>query len=216
MNIDLESTIYSLPGIILGLTLHEYCHAFAAYKLGDYTAKEEGRLSFNPIKHIDPIGFIFIIIAGFGWAKPVSFRQSNLKNPRRDKAIIAAAGPFSNLLLGIACLFVVKIFMFAVLHIYYATGIAIPDMIYTIIGNVLLYSGIINLSLFIFNMLPLPPLDGSHIFLSGVRLSATQEEQFMRWGSIILFVIIIAENTMNIDIIPTHLFTQWVASLILG
>ena len=76
---NLQNILYTLPGIIIGLTVHEYCHALAAYKLGDHTAREMGRLTLNPLKHIDPIGFLFIIIAGFGWAKPVQFNPENLR-----------------------------------------------------------------------------------------------------------------------------------------
>ena len=216
MNFNFEQTLYSLPGIVLGLTLHEYSHAYTAYKLGDYTAKEDGRLTLNPLRHIDPVGFIFIIIAGFGWAKAVSFRESNLSNPKRDRALIAVAGPLANLLIGIASLLLVKGFFYAFSYIYARLGIHIPQMFYYIIINLLLYTGIINLSLFIFNMLPLPPLDGSYVFLSGLHLTSYQEAMFMRWGSIILFAIIIAQSFFNITIIPTHLFTQWVTNLILG
>ena len=117
MHFDIIDTLYSLPGIVIGLTLHEYCHALAAYKLGDGTAKADGRLTFDPIKHIDPIGFLFIVIAGFGWAKPVSFDPRNLAHPRRDRVIIALAGPLSNLALGIVSLFIVKLFRLAGIHI---------------------------------------------------------------------------------------------------
>jgi Zn-dependent protease len=103
-----QNIIYSLPGIILGLTVHEYSHALAAYKLGDYTARDQGRLSFNPLRHIDIIGFLFIIFAGFGWAKPVQFQPGNLRRPRRDKALIAAAGPLSNFLLALILIFLIK------------------------------------------------------------------------------------------------------------
>ena len=88
MHFDIIDTLYSLPGIVIGLTLHEYCHTLAAYKLGDGTVKADGRLTFDPIKHIDPIGFLFIVIAGFGWAKPVSFDPRNLAHPRRNRVII--------------------------------------------------------------------------------------------------------------------------------
>ena len=103
-----QNILYALPGIIIGLTVHEFCHALAAYKLGDHTAREMGRLSFNPLKHIDLIGFLFIIFAGFGWAKPVQFNPENLSHPRRDKAIIAAAGPLSNLVLALVFIALVR------------------------------------------------------------------------------------------------------------
>ena len=88
---DFESMLRLLPGIIVGLTVHEFAHASVASRLGDDTAKLQGRASLNPLVHIDPLGFIFLLVAGFGWAKPVVIDQSKLKHPRRDDAIIAAA-----------------------------------------------------------------------------------------------------------------------------
>ena len=87
-----------LPGIILGLTVHEYCHALVAHWCGDNTSKEQGRVTLNPLKHIDPFGFIMLMVAGFGWAKPVQFNEQNLRNPKTDVIKIALAGPLSNAL----------------------------------------------------------------------------------------------------------------------
>lgn len=206
-NFDIASKLYSVPGIVIGFTVHEYCHALSAYKLGDETAKSEGRLTLNPLRHIDPFGFIFILFAGFGWAKPVSFREENLKRPRRDKALIAAAGPFSNLILGLAFLFGLKL-LFPVL-----SG-RLPYNAFTVTANLMLYAGIINLGLFAFNILPLPPLDGSHIFLAGLNLKKETEAKIYRYGMWVLFAIIITENVLNVDIIPIGKFTDWVFNLI--
>ena len=206
-NFDIVTKLYSIPGIVVGLTLHECCHALASYKLGDETAKSEGRLTLNPLKHIDPFGFIFILFAGFGWAKPVSFREENLKRPRLYKALIAAAGPFSNLILGLVLLIGLKL----ALPLFVRT---LPETACAIIINLLLYAGIINLGLFAFNMLPLPPLDGSHIFLAGLHLKKETEAKIFRYGTLVLFAIIIIENALNIDIIPIGKFTDWVFGLI--
>lgn len=100
MNFDYFWLFRSLPAVIIGLTVHELAHAYTAYKLGDMTAKNDGRLTLNPLKHIDPLGFILIVIAGFGWAKPVSFNPDNLKNKHRDEILISLAGPFSNFFAG--------------------------------------------------------------------------------------------------------------------
>ncbi|MCL2411501.1 MAG: site-2 protease family protein [Treponema sp.] len=190
---DFERILYFLPGVLLGLTVHEYFHAFAAYKLGDNTARDQGRLTLNPVKHIDVIGLLFIIFAGFGWAKPVQFNPENLSNPRRDKAIIAAAGPLSNLVLGILFCFALR----AVLE----SGVAPSDFI----GHlymVLLYAAVINFGLFVFNLLPIPPLDGSHIVFSGLNLSYDTETKIRKLGLPILFLVIIAQNHLDIPIIP--------------
>ena len=206
-NFDLVSKLYLIPGIVLGLTLHEYCHALAAFKLGDETAKTEGRLTFNPLKHIDPLGFIFILFAGFGWAKPVSFHPENLSHPRRDKALIAAAGPLSNLALGLASMMFIK---FATPLLY---KMNIPFNIVYVISYVILDMALINLGLFVFNILPLPPLDGSHIFLAGLNLKPETENKIYRYGTIVLFAIIILENVLGYDIIPIGKFTGWTFNL---
>jgi Zn-dependent protease len=198
-----------LPGIILGFTIHEYCHAVAAYKLGDTTVKEDGRLTLDPIRHIDILGLIFIIFAGFGWAKPVRFYPDRLKNPKRDKAIIAAAGPFSNLILGVIFLFIIKGLW--VLDIYDEKIFNIVDFII----DVLFYWAFTNIGLFVFNMFPIPPLDGSHIFLSGLNLKHETETKIMQIGSGIFILLIIIQNTADIDILPIGVIVRKIISLIL-
>ena len=209
MNFNWQGILISLPGIILGLTLHEYCHAMAAFKLGDETAREMGRLSFNPLKHIDLIGFLFIIFAGFGWAKPVRFNPENLRRPRRDKAIIAAAGPLSNLVL--ALVFVALNWGWLYLHLHvinlgsgrFGAGISRAYVyFFFIFFLVLQYGATINTGLFIFNLFPLPPLDGSHIAFSGLNLSAETEQLIMKIGAPLLFIILIVQNRAGITILP--------------
>jgi Zn-dependent protease len=204
---NFENIINSLPGIILGLTLHEACHAFAAYRLGDNTARLEGRLSFNPLKHIDPIGFLFLIIAGFGWAKPVRFNPQCLSRPRRDKAIIAAAGPVSNFLLALIFIVIFKAY-WALLEAAYSGGFggalrafAESEALYRIAGMVL-QTAAVNLGLFVFNLIPLPPLDGSHIFFSGLNLRPETEYRIMRIGAPLLFIILIIQNRAGLNILP--------------
>ena len=200
-----QNILLSLPGIIIGLTVHEYCHALAAYKLGDTTAREMGRLTFNPLKHIDLIGFLFIVIAGFGWAKPVMFNPENLSRPRRDKAIIAAAGPLSNLVLALIFIALIRGW-YAVLPGAYSSGNLISAIILSrpFLGFMMLltYGAMINLGLFIFNLVPLPPLDGSHIVFSGLNLRAETERLIMKIGAPLLFIIIIVQNRTDITILP--------------
>jgi len=195
---DWLDKLYFLPGILLGLTVHEFCHAYSAYLLGDNTAKEQGRLTFNPIKHIDPLGFIFILFAGFGWAKPVEFNPENLKNFRRDKALIAAAGPLSNLILGILLCFCVKAFIFN----YFFSENFVENIYFEHFYYILIYAASINFGLFIFNLIPIPPLDGSHIVFSGLNLKPEIEQKIRMIGMPLLFVIIIIQNVTDITIIP--------------
>jgi Zn-dependent protease len=190
---DLQSTLYAIPGVVLGLTVHEYCHAFAAWKLGDKTARDQGRLTLNPLKHIDLIGFLFIIFAGFGWAKPVQFDPENLRNLRRDKALIAAAGPASNMVLGLILIFIVK----AMIPFLDGFNSFTENLFY-----VLYVAASINFGLFIFNLLPIPPLDGSHIVFSGLNIDIETEIKIRKIGLPVLFLILIIQNNANVTIIP--------------
>ncbi|GMO51876.1 MAG: site-2 protease family protein [Termitinemataceae bacterium] len=205
---DFNRIICSLPGIIIGFTVHEFFHAFAAYKLGDTTAKDQGRLTLDPIKHIDPIGLLFIVIAGFGWAKPVQFNPSALKHPKRDHVIIAAAGPLSNLVVGILLICIYKIIWF----------IPVGEESYTVIDyitDICFYSAFTNIGLFVFNMLPLPPLDGSHIFLAGLNLRPEIEQRIMQIGTPILFLIFILQSQTGINILPIGKIIRAIMSIFL-
>jgi Zn-dependent protease len=200
--------LFSLPGIILGLTVHEYCHALAAYCLGDRTARDQGRLSFNPLRHIDLIGFLFLMVAGFGWAKPVQFNPQNLKSYRRDKAIIAAAGSVSNFLLALI--------MVALMKGYWALGDHLVntgnwDALVSLDSAAMRYAVLIifraltiNLGLFVFNLIPMPPLDGSHIVFSGLNLRPETEYRIMKIGAPLFFIIILVQNYANITILPIN------------
>lgn len=144
--------LFTLPGIIIGMTIHEFSHGFAAYKLGDKTAKAEGRLSLNPLRHLDPVGILTLIIFRFGWAKPVNVSTAGFKNPKVDMALTAAAGPLSNLITAF-------VFTIAFVPLLLLQHSAAAGVLQEIVANII----IINLSLGFFNMLPLPPLDGSKI-----------------------------------------------------
>ena len=215
-----QNILYSLPGILIGLTIHEYCHALAAYKLGDTTASEQGRLTFNPLKHIDLIGFLFIIIAGFGWAKPVQFNPENLRRPRRDKAIIAAAGPLSNLILALVFIALIKAWL---AYLASAANSENAEQIYSIfysglfivLISIIFRAATINLGLFIFNLLPIPPLDGSHIVFSGLNLRAETERAIMKIGAPLLLIIMIIQNRTDITIIPIGKFISVIFGLLI-
>jgi Zn-dependent protease len=189
---DWQSTLYSIPGILAGLTVHECCHALCAWKLGDSTARDQGRITLNPLKHIDIIGFLFIVIAGFGWAKPVQFNPEYLRRPRLYKALIAAAGPFSNLALGIIFVLIVKALFFLIGWNAFSE----------IVIYIFYYAAAINFGLFVFNLLPIPPLDGSHIVFSGLNLTPETENRIMRLGMPVLFIILLIQNMTDVTIIP--------------
>jgi len=161
INEKLISFLFFLPLFFLSLAIHEYSHAFSAYKFGDDTAKRQGRLSLNPIRHLDLIGSVVMPVLSFasgfmliGWAKPVPVNRENFKNKLRDDAVVSAAGPISNFLL--ALLFFVLIVLMQNLNLEQSTA---NERIYNLL-NLGVY---FNIFLFAFNLLPIPPLDGSHI-----------------------------------------------------
>ncbi len=189
MGLDLDGILKIAPAAVIGLTVHEFSHAYAAYKLGDETAKNDGRLTLNPLKHIDWLGFFLIIIAGFGWAKPVMFNPDNLKNKHRDEIIIAIAGPVSNFVLAILFFIVARL-------LYMVDGIGV-DFIQLIV-----IWGVINFGLFVFNLIPIPPLDGSHVYLTFLKeIHPKLMMNLYRYGTLGLFLIIIAENKFHINIL---------------
>ncbi|MDF2889638.1 MAG: peptidase [Clostridia bacterium] len=145
--------LYYLPGVFIGLSFHEFSHGLAAYFMGDQTAKNAGRLTLNPRAHIDILGFLTLLLAGFGWAKPVPINPWSFKKRRIGTIIVSLAGPLMNLLLAFITLFVVFSF-----QIFQWDNQILLDIV---IG---IYS--VNVSLFIFNLLPIPPLDGSKILAS--------------------------------------------------
>jgi len=192
MALDLADILRIAPAAVIGLTVHEFSHAYAAYKLGDSTAKAEGRLTLNPLKHIDWLGFFLIIIAGFGWAKPVSFNPNNLKNKHRDEIIISVAGPISNFLLAIL--------FFVIARVLYSTSYFQTSSLEII--NLIMTWGIINFSLFVFNLIPIPPLDGSHIYLTFLKeINPKLMTNMYKWGTLGLILIIVAENKLGINIL---------------
>ena len=190
MEINLLRSLYFLPGIIIGLTVHEFCHAYVAKICGDTTSEEQGRITLNPFKHIDLTGFIFLIVVGFGWAKPVQFNENNLRNPKYDIMKIAIAGPLSNAAIAMALsiiLTVVPTYQDGVLHV---------------ISYVIYYAIIINWGLFVFNLIPLPPLDGSHLVFNQLRKYPTLYSNLYKYGSFVFIALILATILTTINFLP--------------
>ncbi len=158
---DLIMLLLRIPIVLISLSFHEMAHGFAADKLGDNTARWNGRVTMNPLKHLDPIGSLAMVFFGIGWAKPVPINPRNFKNPKKGMAITAAAGPISNLILafvGALCYNVTR--AIAVRTVSNETGVLIAEVI-------LLFFFMfeyMNLYLAVFNMIPIPPFDGSRIF----------------------------------------------------
>lgn len=150
-DLTIEVLLGRVIGLVIGFTLHEWAHAWSAYRLGDYTAYHQGRLTLDPRAHIDPMGIFLALIAGFGWAKPVPVNARNFyPNEERGLVIVALAGPVMNLIIGIAVGLFLRVLLAA-------------DFVNSFMFNVLATIVIFNLVLFLFNLLPLAPLDGYRI-----------------------------------------------------
>ncbi|MDR1657493.1 MAG: site-2 protease family protein [Deltaproteobacteria bacterium] len=150
------------PLLLLALTAHEFAHGWVAWKKGDWTAKNKGRLSFNPLVHIDPIGALVMLVTGFiGWAKPVPVEPRNFRDPARDMVSVALAGPAANLLLAIGFGLIFKVITLAAFYRHFADLISLDNL--TLAINVSFTAILLNLGLAFFNLLPVPPLDGFRV-----------------------------------------------------
>ncbi len=165
----IQSILSDIPGFILhfvmvifALTVHEVAHGYAAYKLGDPTARAFGRLSLNPIRHLDLVGTICMLFFSFGWAKPVPINTRYFKKPRRDMAICALAGPLSNVVISFASLLVYRILL-SVIPYYSFTEAGFAFNLTTLVFQFLISFASLNLYLGLFNLIPVPPLDGSRV-----------------------------------------------------
>lgn len=159
---SITTSLLCVPCVLIALTVHEVSHGYAAYKLGDPTARNMGRLSLNPLKHLDPFGTICMLIAGFGWARPVPINTRYFKKPRRDMAISALAGPLSNFALAFLGVLLYCIFgkLFTVLP---SASVRMDYVKYITLMFFYMFASL-NIGLGVFNLLPCPPLDGSRIF----------------------------------------------------
>ena len=190
--------IITLPGIIIGVTFHEAAHAFASNRLGDPTPKQMGRLSLNPKYHIDPFGFLCLIIAGFGWGRPVEINPLYYKKRRRDEIIVASAGVITNFLIAFFVSLIVK-FLYANMSqtFYNGLGEIIIDILVSVVA--------INIILMLFNLIPVPPLDGFNIVTQAFSLQKYDWwYKVYRSGSLILMVMICFNITSSI-ITPLYL-----------
>ncbi len=159
------SLLLTIPVILISLSTHEAAHGYIAYKMGDPTAYNFGRVTLNPLRHIDPMGSLCMLIFGYGWAKPVPINARNFKNPKRGMAFSAIAGPISNILLGIIGTVLYSVTTF--FTVYFFFNIMEKELLLNVLqvlATFFLYFGYMNFVLAIFNLIPIPPFDGSRFF----------------------------------------------------
>jgi len=213
----LEDYLLMIPVLLISLTVHEFSHGYTAYRLGDPTAKNAGRLSLNPFRHLDPIGTIMMLIARIGWAKPVPINPVYFRDRKKGTMLVSLAGPLSNLAMAFTGAFLYKITFI----IGYANIMA-GDTFTMYFVNFLMLFFSVNINLAIFNLLPVPPLDGSKI-LSGF-LPYDKYFRYMQYeryiGMIFLVIVLVAPSVLSTVL---SFFTQpiarsmiWCADLIIG
>ncbi|MHA7962710.1 site-2 protease family protein [Paenibacillus sp. CAU 1782] len=200
---SLDELPFIVLSIILCFTFHEFAHAFTAWKFGDDTAYKEGRVTLNPVAHLDFLGFILIILAGFGWAKPVPVRASRFSNPRLMSVIVTAAGPVSNLLLGIVSVFLLMaLYRFGIMD---GASEGVKTAVELFFGYFIHF----NFLLFVFNLIPLPPLDGYRIVMEFLPLNLRFKiEQNAQWGIIIFLLLVFIPPLRAVTITPILGWTE--------
>jgi Zn-dependent protease len=215
--------LLALPVTVMALSAHESAHGYAAYRLGDPTARSLGRITLNPVKHFDLFGFLSMLVFHIGWAKPVPINARHFKKPRRDMAITGAAGPLSNIALALIHLIVLRLFMIFVVNAYKAEALSFivanstnqaftGTFGFTVVALVvyLLYMGVaMNVVLAVFNLIPIPPFDGSRIFYvflpPKLYWGVMKYERYIMLGCIVLLFLM-----MQFNFNPLGAFENWV------
>ncbi|WP_243123870.1 site-2 protease family protein [Thermaerobacter sp. FW80] len=176
--------LIAAPGLLLALVLHEYAHARVAHHLGDPTPRAAGRLTLDPLAHLDPIGTLLLVLFGFGWAKPVPVNPWHFRNPLAGMALVAAAGPATNLALAFAT--------FVIADLWEPTGL---------VGVAVRYVAIINVYLAVFNLIPIPPLDGSRVLRALLGRSGGWLDALESYGWLLLMLLLVT-HTLDLVLHP--------------
>ena len=190
---NISHTLTLIPGFIIGLTVHEFSHAWTASRLGDTTARDGGRLTLNPLAHLDVFGSLMLLFIGFGWAKPVPVDARNFRSPRMDMAMVAVAGPLANVVLAIVLAVVLR----------FALALADPAAASVSLPQLVLVQAVwINIVLAVFNLIPIPPLDGSRV-IAGFLPEAWSRayDRLEGFGPALLFAIVILANLADVSIL---------------
>lgn len=188
---SLMEIIAGLPGLIIAMVIHEYAHARTAVALGDFTPKMMGRLTLNPMAHIDPLGLVMLLLVRFGWAKPVMINPNNFRQPRRDDVLVSLAGPGANLVMAFLAL--------VVLLLCYQAGVVSP-------GSKLVLQLIVeyNIGFAIFNLIPIPPLDGSHILMQLLPYDMQQKLMGLERYSMLILIVLLMTPVLSYIFVPAR------------
>lgn len=202
-DIDWRNVILMLPSLLFGFAIHEFAHARVAVAFGDDTPRRQGRLTLSPIPHIDPIGLLLFVFAGFGWAKPVEINPNAFRNPRRDDLLVSAAGPLSNLTAALVFALLTRLLPVFNPSIYL-------DSMGTVLFEIISYFVWTNLIMAFFNLIPIPPLDGSHILFDVLPSRFERyKDTFFKFGAMALIAIVLIENSSKMDILPIGPMVRW-------
>lgn len=203
--------LYFIPALLISLSIHEFGHSWVAYKLGDKGQKNLGRLTLSPFAHIDPLGFIFILLFRFGWGKPVMIDDRNFKNRAKGNMLVSIAGPAFNIVLAIVLTIVLKVL--------WVFGIT-PDTITSNVGEILYYMLNIaiqfNVVFAVFNLLPIPPFDGSKVLYYFLPYKGKQFMNNIEKYSIWILIFLLWTGLYSYIILPAYMGVAFILNLILG
>ena len=202
-NLNFLNIVAGIPGLLIALVIHEYAHALIADYMGDDTPRLSGRLTFNPISHIDPIGMLMLLVAQFGWAKPVMVNPNNFRNWRKGEICVSLAGPAANLIAAFIAL-VIQICLMK-LHLFGTT--ALPE----VLNFIVLY----NVNFAIFNMIPLPPLDGSRVLMCFLPTEWNYKLASLERYSFLILIVLMATPFFTYILIPLQRLVFGFFSMIL-
>ncbi|KMO87352.1 peptidase [Megasphaera cerevisiae DSM 20462] len=202
-NLNFLNIVAGIPGLLIALVIHEYAHALIADYMGDDTPRLSGRLTFNPISHIDPIGMLMLLVAQFGWAKPVMVNPNNFRNWRKGEICVSLAGPAANLIAAFIAL-VIQICLMK-LHLFGTT--ALPE----VLNLIVLY----NVNFAIFNMIPLPPLDGSRVLMCFLPTEWNYKLASLERYSFLILIVLMATPFFTYILIPLQRLVFGFFSMIL-